>query len=379
MKKYNVYSLSVIKVTKNGLTYRFICKKNLFNSKVYNEVLTGEEITPASDEDITFLASYYPPIATRNFETGEPLMLDRHDILRKYIDINSETIKEREAVNCDNNKLLNIDEILDKAVSSLFPKKGNWGSDCFDRPETLGIPYIPCHARDDEWMAKLIRKINDLNFISLGRVIEYVKSSEFYKNNRHAYELEVVRWQIEWMMNGGDNWIVEDEYGGDFISFDESGDIGFRRSIFKTLTQIGMDSDVVEEGIEKYASMWRDSWINRAFRNHFEPILGQVIYPLYDGQNVPPVAPLPPASEELKEKWIRLRKYEYYRDNKDSVDKYGEADGDMLMSSDEAEELRKEVRELSIERQREISAYKKERDKKLTEHRQFIKKKETTN
>lgn len=373
MKKYNVYDLSVIKAEKNGVTYRFICKKSIFNDSCYTEILTGDNVIAKSNDDVTPLCSYYPPIATHNIETGKPLMLDKNDILKKYIDINSETIIEREEIVCDNNALLNVDEILDKAVSDLFPKKGNWGSDCFDKPETIGIPYIPCHSRDDIWMAKLIRQIKELYFISLNRIIEYVKSSDFYKDKRHEYELEVVRWQIEWMINGGDNWIVEDEYGGDFISFDEACDIGFRRGIVNTLTRIGMDKEVIEEGIEKNASMWRDAWIAKAFRNRFEPILGQVVYPLIYCKERPPEKQLPPASEELKEKWIKLRKYEYYHDNKDSVDKYGEIDDDMKMSEDEAEELRKEVRKLIIERQREISAFKKERDEER--ERQLRKKK----
>lgn len=376
MKKYNVYDLSVIKVEKNGVTYRFICKKSIFNDSCYAEVLTGDNVIAKSNDDITPLYSYYSPIATHDMTTGKPLMLDKMDILKKYIDINKDVILEREAATYENNNLLNVEEILDRAVSDLFPEKGNWGSDCFNRPDTVGIPYIPCHARDDEWMAKLIRKVKDIYFINLNRIIQYLKESDFYKEKRHNYELEVVRWQIEWMMSGGENWLVEDSFGGDFIMFDESGDIGFRRGIYRTLTKIGMNPEVVEEGIEKNAAMWRDSWMNKAFRNRFEPIFGEIVYPLFHGQETAhTVKQLPPASDELRNLWLKLRKYEYYLENKSSVDKYGDADDDMLMSEEDAEELRKEVRRLSIERQREISEFRKARNEEIQGHGQYKKKK----
>lgn len=361
MKKINLYDLYVIKVEKNGLTHRFICKKALFDES-YVEVLTGEHITPNDSSEIVSLSKYYSPIATRDYTTGKPLMLDRSAILRKYIDINSETIIEREECVADDNKLLNVNDILDKAVSDLFPKTGQWGSDCFDRPDTVGIPYIPCHSRDDAWMAKLIRQNKEIYFLSLNRIIDYVKNSDFYKAKRHEYELEVVRWQIHWMVTGGDNWLVSDEYGGDFINFDASCDLGFRDSVIRTLTRIGMDPEVIEEGIEKNASMWRDSWMASAYRNRFDPILGFVQYPLLSGENHIPEEQLEHSSEEFKQKWLKLRKYEYYRDHKDSVDKYGEADSDMLMSDEYAEELRKEVRALTIERQKVISDFKKRRE-----------------
>ena len=61
--------------------------------------------------------------------------------------------------------------------------------------------------------------------------------------------------------------------------------------------------------------------------------------------------------------------------NKSSVDKYGDADDDMLMSEEDAEELRKEVRRLSIERQREISEFRKARNEEIQGHGQYKKKK----
>lgn len=369
MKKYSVYDLYVVNVEKESASYKFICKKNLFNDGTYTEILTGENIVQNSRGNIQPLASFYPPIATHDIKSGKPLMLDKMDILKKYLDINSENIIKRDISSWDNNSLLNIDEILDKAVLKLFPRNGNWGSDCFGRPDTIGVPYIPCHSRDDEWMAKLIRQINELYFISLNRIISYVKSSDFYKEKRHDYELEVVRWQIEWMVNGGENWIVEDEYGGDFICFDENCDIGFRRGIINTLTRIGMDKEVVEEGIEKNAAMWRDSWMASAFRNNFEPILGMDTYQVFSNNESITHKVLPPASDELKEKWMRLRKYDYYQAHKDSVDKYGVVDDDMKITEEEAGKLREEVAKMAVSRMEEINNFKNERDEELKQFR----------
>lgn len=369
MKKYSVYDLYVVSVKKETASYKFICRKSLFNDCSYIEILTGENIVQNSRGNIQPLASFYPPIATHDIKSGEPLKLDKSDILRKYIDINSESIIKRDNISYDNNSLLNVDELLDKAIDNVFPEKGNWGSDCFERPDTVGISYIPCHSRDDEWMAKLIRQINELYFISLNRIISYVKNSDYYKEKRHQYELEVVRWQIKWMVNGGENWIVEDEYGGDFIYFDENCDIGFRRGIVNTLTRIGMDKEVIEEGIEKNASMWRDRWMSSAFRNNFEPILGLDTYRVFSNHDSISQKVLPPVSDELKEKWMRLRKYDYYQEHRDSVNKYGIVEDDMKMTDEEVDKLREEVAKMAASRKEEICDFKNQRDEELKQFR----------
>ena len=83
------------------------------------------------------------------------------------------------------------------------------------------------------------------------------------------YELKVVKWQIEWIKNGGENWVCDEELGGDFTMLSPVCDLGFRKGVVDTLLAIGMDEEVIEEGLEKYADIWRDRFISSAFFNKY--------------------------------------------------------------------------------------------------------------
>ena len=47
-----------------------------------------------------------------------------------------------------------------------------------------------------------------------------------------------------------------------------------------------------------------------------------------------------PVDPEHREKWLQLRRYEYYQRHKKSVDLYGSVEPDMLMNKEEVEELK---------------------------------------
>ncbi len=79
MKKYNIYNLYVVKVD----NYYLICKYNSLNDS-YEEIFTHEKINADNKEP---LANYYPLLGTHNYITGKPLMLDKKELLRKYITI----------------------------------------------------------------------------------------------------------------------------------------------------------------------------------------------------------------------------------------------------------------------------------------------------
>lgn len=75
-----------------------------------------------------------------------------------------------------------------------------------------------------------------------------------------------------------------------------------------------------------------------AFMNEYDPIR------LFSSsQNVP-------VSKEHKDKWLKLRRYEYYQRHKNSVDLYGSVEPDMLMNDEEVEELKKYL----IEKHKEL-------------------------
>jgi len=89
MKKYNVYDLRVVKVV-NGSSIRYlICKYNSFKDE-YIELLTKERLKVKNQNDVDQLSDYYSILGGHC--VGVPnstLELNKKDILRKYIEINS--------------------------------------------------------------------------------------------------------------------------------------------------------------------------------------------------------------------------------------------------------------------------------------------------
>ena len=107
-----------------------------------------------------------------------------------------------------------------------------------------------------------------------------------------------------------------------------------------------MNRDVVEEWIEKNAILWRESLIEIAFRNEYEPVFFMS------------KLQVEPTEEEHKEKWLKMRRYEYYQGHKKSVDLYGVATEDMQMSEEEVLELRQYLEQKHQERMKHIEELK---------------------
>ena len=260
--------------------------------------------------------------------------------LKKMLLKNGNTINEKmEDFESDlENKNL-IDKILDKATIKFFPKEGIWYNNCFKKSKTIHMKNLPCNLRDYEWLAMMLRDNQKLYFLSVNRIYQYVATSKFFEEKRHEYELEIVKWQINWMKNDGEGWICRNEYGSDCGILMPTCDLWFRKGIVDTLMAIDIDLDAIEEGIEKHADLWRDSYMEKAFNNKFE----QIFY-LSEAERVSS------ASEEHKEKWLKMRRYQYYQNHKDSVDKYGVVSDDMKMSQEEVEKLEKELEIMNEER-----------------------------
>lgn len=341
-RKYDVYDLSVIKVVNGGITHFYIAYKDGLRENLYVEVLNKTKFLVPDESIVTPLSKYYSVLGVCNYSTGEHLKLTREDILRKTIQINMDyaIMQYEEEMNrqLNHTSMINdLEERLNKATVNFFPKHGSWSASEFTKSDSSLIQ----HLRDDKWLATRLQHTKELQDVFFGSVYNYVRTSSFFKEERHAYEQRVVKWQIGWMMGGGDGWLVSDEYGGDFINFDENYDIGFRLGIYRTLRAINMDSETIEEGIEANSDDWLLSCMRTAFRNNYEPILG------FAG---PELARMKPASEEHREAWIKLRKYQYYQDHKASVDKYGVVTPEMEMSLEEVEELKQYLDKMHKER-----------------------------
>lgn len=359
MKKYNIQNLSVIEIKNNYNTHYLICKCNK-KGNTYIEIFTNEKINVSDQTSVKPLSDYY--LGQTN---DGVLFLDKKQLLKIYLDINNEAMLEQseKLEETKENKFLDVNTELEKATLNFFPKDGTWWRGCFKRPSELGMVNLPCHLRDDLWLAKMLKKDQNLYYISLDKILKFVKNSPFFEEKRHEYEQEIVRWQINFIVNHGEGWICDDEYGGDFVYMTPVCDLGVRKGVVDTLSKIGINEDAIEEGLEKNVDLWRDSFMEQAFRNEYEPVFfnlgGYVINKTYENTNNK--IELPQADRDHKENWIKMRKYEYYKRHKNSVDKYGVVEPEMLMTDEEAFKLKTYLEEKHIERKEEIEQYQKVR------------------
>ena len=213
MKKYSVYSLYVIEVQNGNDTHYLICKYNEL-SDIYEEIFTNEKIKLDNNSIVEPLSNYYCALSQCNYTTGESLMLDKKELLIKYITINGEASLEKgEALSQNDNNTIEVNGILEKATLNFFPKEGTWYSECFRQPHDLNMTNLPCHLRDDLWLAKMLKRNQKLFYMSTNRVLQFVKTSPFFQEKRHEYEQEIVKCQIDWMRSDGENWIIDEDYG----------------------------------------------------------------------------------------------------------------------------------------------------------------------
>lgn len=241
-----------------------------------------------------------------------------------------------------------IFKILDKVTDDFFPETGRWTSGCFNKEMSSEYKKsnLLCHLRDDEWLTKTFSL--DVPYISKKYIKKYILTSIYFDSKRKEYEQKIVSWQIDWMNNDGENWIVDSKLGGDFYLFSPNCDYAFRKGILDTLLAIGMNKDAIEEGIERNSHKWRENHMIMAFNNIYNPIF----YRLNSEEK------LSTPNQEHFDKWMKMRLYEYYIKNKDSVDKYGEILPEMKISDEEIKELKEWLKNENEKRLREIEEYK---------------------
>ena len=367
MKTYSLEDLRVVKTKQNNKILYVICVKNNF-FQTYTNVLTGEKVKPIFP--VEPLSHYYTIGEKFNYRTGKYVRLTKSELLEKYQEINEEKRKLEHTNKIDEkpkedltsiekkdtpkDKIayegINVTEILEKATEKFFPKDGQWWSSCFNRSKELIMGNLPCNLRNDKWLAKMLQRDQNLGHINYYDILEFVKNSKVFEEARHNYELEIVKWQIDWIRNGGEGWISVEEYGGDAVFFMGECDYGFRNGVLNTLLAIGMDKEVIEEGLEKYSDLWREKYMKIAFHNEYEPV-----FYLAD-----PNVELEPVDENHRGLWLKYRKYEYYQNYKRLVDMYGKVEEDMLITYEEARKIKEYIDMMDQERKEQIEKYKKE-------------------
>lgn len=335
--KISVFNLKVIKTKINDNDHYLICRETLL-SDTFKEVLTGRKVIVESPNDVEALSNYYPILGVANYKTGKPLTLGKKDILIKCIEINIYKAKKRMEEQCklsqDKNNIidntskriknLSTIERIEESSRKMFPKTGSWSSSEFRESPTSLIQ----HLRDNNWLATRLQSM-DLEDINFSEILEYVSKNPDFAKLIHDYEQSIVKWQIEWMRSGGEGWLVPEGYGEDFALYLGTCDIAFRKGVVLTLTAINMNIDAIEEGIESNSDLWLLSEMKSAYYHTYH-------HPFFSNINLSDI----PEDKEHEEKWLKLRMYEYYQEHKESVDKYGKTNEYMLITPEEADEIR---------------------------------------
>ena len=298
--------------------------------------------------------------------------------------------------------------ILDNGTKKLFDLYGNWDSACFDRPKRHTVSNMPCHLRNDAWMARLMQfeLLKNKKFVPYLAILNYVKNSDYFDKQRHEYELRIVKKQIEFMNECKDiygrafyfpdkdifgkkkkgiitqswkewdtvkeiseeQWIKEinDPKISDVDKFNnykcrhffgityfykithhttkksdpvrnwnweaqecyhlhgidiKDADLNFRNVVVNMLTMIGMDEEVVNEGLEKNSELWLDKYMEIAFDK-------ETTFKVNENEDMISLG-------KLHKMWKDVRLFEYYQNHKEWVDKYGKVSDEMVMPKEE--------------------------------------------
>lgn len=254
----------------------------------------------------------------------------------------------------------NPNYLLDYTTLKMFPNSGSWKSWCFDKPREVNIGNLPCHLRDYSWLAQLLRNTsfsnNPMNrSITQTEAYKYVTTSPFFEQERHKYEQRIVEWQIRWVLGGGNNYSLPHGMDDDdSLNRMSNCDYLFREIIMLTLSDIGMNKDAINEGLERCSDLWRKRYMEIAYG---------VEYGCGDFEDI--MTKTPPTDEEHKKNWLAAREYEYYHQHKPWVDKFGKKTPAMEMSLAEKTLLNKTLKKQNVERQRFLYEWRKNPDNQI--------------
>ena len=69
-----------------------------------------------------------------------------------------------------------LNEILENVVKTFFPKKGDWWANCFNKPKNYTMKNLPCHLRDNKWLAKMLQIEYNLGDISYRKILDFINN-----------------------------------------------------------------------------------------------------------------------------------------------------------------------------------------------------------
>ena len=118
MKKYSIFSLYVISINHDDSIRNFICKKDYRTHDII-EVLTNKKIDCSNICNIESLSEYYSILERKIYPSGEPLKIDKREILEKYLTINNMQNDDISFKKEQLTKLFNGDDVIEKETNSL--------------------------------------------------------------------------------------------------------------------------------------------------------------------------------------------------------------------------------------------------------------------
>jgi len=288
--------------------------------------ITGFKFYVNEDKYVDVIASFLEGHATTLYKIKDKYLKKEELMLNILLGKNINDNNKDYFKNLDHTELAKTYNFLNDTITSLFPESGAWSSSEFDKKGLLG------NLRNREYMVSYLGKklANSKQSIPDDYIRYFMDHSKKYEEARHEYELKVVNWQINYMRNGGEGWLLPEGADDMCMYFSPNCDNEFRAGIVKTLGATGMDLEVIEEGIETFADSWRDWAMERAFMNKYDPIF-----------SCAHSSSFPEVDLEFKEAWMKLRKHDYYEKHWSSVTNNASMSDEITtMSLNDIQELR---------------------------------------
>lgn len=242
-----------------------------------------------------------------------------------------------------------IEQTLDTHIKSFFPDNGLYSESCLYKGKKLTKEFLPCNLRNSDWLAKMYQIELKQKGISvpLSAVKNYIETSKMFNMLRHEYQLKIIYSQLDWHGGNINNLTLPSKYMNIDLYLNKDVDEVFREAVVATLSVVGLDLEVIEQGIEKHPEQWRNKFMEAAFNNRYEKCFDFI------NGNV-----MPSADPSHKENWLKARLYEYYQKHKASVDKYGVLTPEMKMSEKEYKSLMEILKVQNAQREKQMTDWK---------------------
>lgn len=226
--------------------------------------------------------------------------------------------------------------------------------------------FLPFYVNDNDWLEVYFGNKFKTQNLSYETIRKYIDNSPKFAAAREQYEENVVRCYLNEYKNFKSDDFYADMENKYFLRNSINYDKIFRHEVKSAMNKLGLSAKSIEYSLEKNAPLWRDESMTVAFLNRY-PDCGVRDYVrhgyrfedgLIEEQDSKPnfyaerswrLLPLSKLSEQqrtLYNVWKSLREFEYYQENKKTIDKLGLATPNMKMNLKEAISLYSKLQSL---------------------------------